>query len=146
MRTAALTIGSVFLLLLLSGTYCGRDNDEENNVEIFRTWKFIAFGNLDGSKSFIQSDNCDECYTITFYKDTTISGRSIANLIHKKFIISGNQLYFPNGVLSTFMLEEGDPHTFTEDLEDVQSFEIKNFELKLFYSDNKFLLFNPKTR
>jgi len=43
-------------------------------------------------------------------------------------------------------LEENDPHSFTEALCLVNSFNIEDFQLKLFYSDKNFLLFTLKAR
>jgi hypothetical protein len=134
------------VLLLIFTVMSGCENgQQEDSLELFGTWKFFAFGDSDGSIRTAQPDDCEKCYVITFKEDSTMVGKSVINILGKGFILSGSQLSFPWGVLATDVLEEGDPHIFTEALENVTSFQIEKFQLKLYYSDNKFLLFQPMT-
>lgn len=149
MKKVILKTGIIFLILIIMGGGCNKEQISENNQELFGTWKFIAFGNPDGSTRIAQPADCDDCYVITFIEDTTFVGKSVINIlggvnVGGKFSLSSSQLSFPWGVLATFVLEEGDPNLFTEALIDVSSFKIEKTELKLFYSGNKFLLFLSK--
>ena len=135
----------ILMGLVLMGTGCEKE-PQEDRQNLFGTWKFVAFGTTDGSTRTAQPNDCDKCYVITFKEDTTMVGKSVINILGKKFILSVDQLSFPWGVLATEVLEEGDPHLFTEALENVNSFKAEKSQLKLFYAGNKFLLFHPKTK
>ena len=113
---------------------------------IFGTWRFVAFGNSDGTTRTAKPEvsDCDDCYVITFREDTIMVGKSVFNILGKRFTLSENQLSFPGGVLSTAVGEIGDGYLFTEALRNVHSFKIEKSRLKLYYTGNKFLLFNPK--
>jgi len=121
---------------------CKKEQQDKNIPDLFRSWKFVSFGNPDGSVRTAKPDDCDICYVITFNEDSTMVGKSVVNILRTGFILSGNQISFPGGVLATYVLEEGDPNLFTEALKNVNSFKIENSELKLFYSGNNFLELN----
>uniref|UniRef100_UPI0032179A54 hypothetical protein n=1 Tax=uncultured Draconibacterium sp. TaxID=1573823 RepID=UPI0032179A54 len=152
-KTLSPTIGglkriTLFLLLIplcvvLLGAGCDdEDIQNDSNVELFGKWKFIAFGQTGGSTINAKPDDCNECYVLIFKRDSTMEGKSVLNMLGKNFTLSGNQLIFPDGVLATEILEEGDPLQFTNALENIQSFDIVGTNLKLFYTDDNFLLFN----
>lgn len=131
------------LCVVLLGAGCDDENiQSDSNVELFGKWKFIAFGQAGGSTINAKPDDCDECYVLIFKRDSTMEGKSVLNTLGKNFTLSGNQLVFPNGVLATEILEIGDPLQFTNALKNVQSFNIEESKLKLFYSEDNFLLFN----
>ncbi len=139
---------TILLLLLplcamLAGAGCDDESiQSDSNIELFGRWKFIAFGQTGGSTINAEPDDCNECYVLIFKRDSTMEGKSVLNTLAKDFMLSGNQLVFPNGVLATEILEEGDPLQFTNALKNVQSFNIEESRLKLFYSEDNFLLFN----
>ena len=148
MKSKKLKLLTILLFLLplcvvLLGAGCNDENiQSDSNIELFGKWKFIAFGQVGGSTVNAEPDDCDECYVLIFKRDSIMEGKSVLNVLGKNFILSGNQLSFPNGVLATEILEEGDPLQFTNALKNVQSFNIEESKLKLFYSEDNFLLFN----
>ena len=136
----------ITVLILIFGVIiisCKKENAEYSIQDLLGTWEFAAFVASDGSLRTIQRYDCEDCYTITFYEDSTMTGRSSINTLAKAFILSGNHISFPWGVLATEVLEEGDPLSFTEALLNVRSFSIEESNLKLFYTENKFLLCLP---
>lgn len=143
MKTLLFKTEFIFFLLLMIITSCKRE-EENINSEIFQTWKFVSFGNSDGTLSIAQPEDCSDCYIMIFNKeDSIMTGTSVINKLGGKFILKDNQLSFPWGVLATEVLEEGDPLSFTEALLNVRSFSIEESNLKLFYLENKFLLCYP---
>ena len=116
-------------------------------TDIFHTWKLEGFGDT-SDNSFKNADpkDCEECFVIIFYEDSTFRGKSIINLLGKNFIMSGNNLSFPGGVLSSYVQEiSGDGTRFTDSLKKVNKYSIEKSKLKLFYSDNEYLLFYLKS-
>lgn len=145
-----LSAASSFLLKLSIALFmagCEEEtNQSDSNLQLFGTWKFVLFEENDGSTVNVLPNNCDDCYILTFKNDSTIEGKTVLNTLGKDFTLSGNQLSFPNGVLATEILEEGMPLQFTNALIKVQSFKVEESKLKLFYSANDFLLFDPKSK
>ena len=133
------------LSFLFSG--CEKEYTDYSIQDLLGTWEFIAFGASDGFLREVQKYEwqTEDAYTITFHEDTTMTGRSLVNTLAKKFALSGNKISFPWGVLADAFGETGDPYLFTEALRNVSSFTIEDDQLKLFYPDKKFLLFNFKT-
>lgn len=135
----------VIMYLISLILQCKRENPDNNFYELLGSWKFTAFGSSNNSLRTVNPIDCEVCYLLTFNEDSTINGKSVINILGGQFILSSNQLRFPNGVLATEVLEEGDPYSFTEALKNVNSFKIENRQLKLFYTNNDFLLLNLKT-
>jgi hypothetical protein len=129
-----------FIVISLS---CRKETENYSIQDLLGTWEFVAFGASDGSLRPVQKYAYypEDCYTITFYEDSTMTGRSTINTLAKAFILSGNHISFPWGVLSTEFGELGDSQAFTDSLLDVSSFKIENSQLKLFYTGDRFLLF-----
>ncbi len=135
----------VGILIMTAG--CEKEETDYSIEDLLGTWEFVAFGAPGCSLDSVQKydSDPDDCYTITFYADTTMIGRSVVNLLAKKFILSGSLISFPWGVLADAFGETGESEKFTEALRDVSSFKIEDSQLILFYNFSKFLLFDFKT-
>ena len=145
MKTKTILLIVITLYVLAGGMGC--EKKEPIITDIFHTWKLEGFGDTsDNSFKNAEPKDCEECFVITFYADSTFRGRSIINLLAKSFIMSGNNLSFPGGVLSTYVQEiSGDGTRFTDSLKKVNKYSIEKSKLKLFYSDNEYLLFYLKS-
>jgi len=133
------------LSILFSG--CEKEYTDYSIQDLLGNWEFIAFGDSDRSLRDVQKYEFQpgDAFTITFHVDTTMTGRSLVNTLAKKFVLAGNKISFPWGVLADEFGETGDPYLFTEALRNVSSFTIEDDKIKLFYPDRKFLLFNFET-
>lgn len=133
------------LLFLIIGM--GGCEDKINVTDLYHTWKFQGFGNT-ANKSFKKAEpnDCEECFVLTFYADSTFTGKSIINgLVGNYYLSEKNNLSFPNGLLGTKVDEiTGDGTKFTEALRNVHQYSIEKSKLKLFYSDTEYLLFYLK--
>lgn len=141
MKIKTFLFSVIVLFLLNTSTGCEK---ETLISDIYHTWKLEGFGNSTNS-SFraAEPQSCTECFIITFYTDSTFSGKSTINLLAKNFTLSGNSLSFPNGVLTTLVDEvTGDGTKYTDALKNVNRFFIENSKLKLFYSDSDYLLYH----
>ncbi len=128
-------------LLIISLMGCRKDSEVDQSV--VGTWKCAGFGDTKANNvKEIEPKDCEACYIMIFNEDLSFSGKSTINLLSKNYVVSNNKLSFPNGVLATYVLEEGDGALFTDALTKVFQFSILEPELKLFYSENEFLVFN----
>lgn len=128
---------------LLTIIWIGCKEDSEMNQSIVGSWKCVGFGDTKTNNvNIIEPKDCENCYTLTFEEDGTFNGKSAINLLSKSYTLSNNQLSFPYGALATYVQEEGDGSLFTDALVRVFQFSFKKSELKLFYSETEFLLFN----
>lgn len=146
MKTKLLVFITITLLLLIGGTGCEKENADNDIKSILGTWKLDGFGNTkDNSVKNADPENCEDCFVVTFNADSTFTGKSIINRLAKNYYLSGYNLSFPNGVLETMVDEiAGDGTRFTEALRNVHRYSIEKSRLKLFYSDNEYLLFHLK--
>ena len=146
MKTKLLVFTTITLLLLIGGMGCEKENADNDTKSILGTWKLDGFGNTkDNSVKNADPENCEDCFVVTFNADRTFTGKSIINRLAKNYYLSGNNLSFPNGVLETMVDEiTGDGTRFTEALRNVHRYSIEKSRLKLFYSDNEYLLFHLK--
>ncbi len=141
----SITLLIVGIVTMTAG--CEKEQTDYSIEDLLGTWEFVAFGAPGGSLDTVHRYYYypEDCYTITFYEDTTMTGRSVINLLAKKFLLSGNQISFPWGVAADASGETGEPEKFTEALRDVTSFKIEDSQLILFYNYRKYLLFDFKT-
>ena len=146
MKTKLIVFTTITLLLLIGGSGCEKENADNDIKSILGTWKLDGFGNTkDNSVKNADPENCEDCFVVTFNADSTFTGKSIINRLAKNYYLSGYNLSFPNGVLETMVDEiAGDGTRFTEALRNVHRYSIEKSRLKLFYSDNEYLLFHLK--
>ncbi|MDD3701476.1 MAG: hypothetical protein PHC55_07600 [Bacteroidales bacterium] len=140
MKTKKLLLLIPFLLIM---SLMGCRKDSAMDYSVVGSWKCVGFGDTKTNNvKEIEPKDCEECYIMTFREDGTFSGKSTINLLSKNYVVSNNKLSFPNGVLATYVLEEGDGALFTDALTKVFQFSLQESELKLFYSKTEFLVFN----
>ena len=140
MKNKVLFFTIIALLLLIGGEGC--EKKEQAKTELYGTWKLVGFGNMsDHSLQKAEPKDCEECYTITFMKNGTVTGYATTNEIAGVYEIKNNFLHFPFLGLKTGNNELWDGKKFLETAQQVYRFEIKSKQLFLFYSDTKYLLF-----
>ncbi|WP_139785081.1 hypothetical protein [Parabacteroides sp. Marseille-P3160] len=143
MKNFKLLIAAYCLLLSFIMIGLGGCNDDNEKISsLLQTWKLTEFREETGNIVAFDDYACSECYTLTFHKDHSITGKSSINIIAGTFDPSGKKTEIHS---ATEALEEGFGNVFTETLPLVHYYILENNELKLFYSNNGSLLFKPGT-
>ena len=129
---------------LLTIIWMGCKEDSEINQSIVGTWKCEGFGDTKTNNvKEIEPKDCDNCYTLTFEEDGTLSGRSILNTLSGEYEISDKEINFTSYFLTEIGEINEDGTKFTDVFaKKIFQCEIKKLTLKLFYSETEFLLFN----
>ncbi len=78
MKTKTILLIVITLYVLAGGMGC--EKKEPIITDIFHTWKLEGFGDT-SDNSFKNADpkDCEECFVIIFYEDSTFRGKSIIN-------------------------------------------------------------------
>ena len=134
-----LSIIALLGLFLLAG--CSK---EENDSAIIGSWKFYAFCNTDGTaEALTDYKECDKCFVITGKEGGHIEGRSGMNILTGIYTSVSETKYNVTIHAETEVSEIGEgANRFLDILPLVKSCEIRNNQLKLFYSGDEYLLFN----
>ena len=105
-------------------------------------WKLFGIvdvktGELKALKSYtVNGKDCEQCYTITFKEDGTFTGFSTTNELYGNYLInySTHDLKI-SGLGGTKIGEVGDGYLYKDILRTVQSFDLVENELKLYYNN-----------
>ncbi len=137
----------IFLILPICFLFFanGCKDDENENPLIGNKWKLVGF--VDDQTGIIrepQPNNCKECYLLFFNTNDAFSGHSSTNTLYGTYSAnsSSHTIQFTE-IGGTKINELYDGREFVNSLSNVVSFTLSIEELKLFYNDNLYLLFNP---
>jgi len=120
------------------------------NTLAYTKWKLIGFFDVNENKLTepVVAESCDNCYTLQFYDTTGCNGRAVKNSFRGYY--RANYTYstieFVDS-LSETLVEEPDEEAnrYLADLQNVNAFELKDVELKLYYNNKKnYLLFKRR--
>ncbi len=132
-----------FVLFTLSINGC--KDDENENPLIGSKWKLVGFvDDQTGITREPQPDDCKQCYLLFFDTNDAFSGYSSTNTLNGTYSasFSSHTIQFTK-IGGTKAGELYDGYEFVSSLSNVTHFTLSTEELKLFYNDNLYLLFNP---
>ena len=97
----------------------------------------VKTGELNAFESYtIDGKYCEKCYTITFKENGTFTGFSTTNEMHGNYLIDYPTHDFKiSGLGGTKVGEVGNGYLYWDILRTVQSFDLLESELKLYYND-----------
>ncbi|MDO5666144.1 MAG: META domain-containing protein [Bacteroidia bacterium] len=135
---------SILLLIVALFLFGGMGCEKKENTTpptLVGSWKCIGFGDTKtGEVKEIEPKDCDKCYTITFKDDGTLSGQSSTNEISGEYLLIQKSIQILR-LGGTKINELFDGNLYIESLQNISKYEIKSGELKLFYTDQNYLLF-----
>ncbi|GHV36450.1 hypothetical protein FACS1894180_0580 [Bacteroidia bacterium] len=129
----------VTILLILAGSFsCNKDD----NILLLKgtKWKLISFVN--NAETIAPDPNGQNNFWIKFLPDSTMTGISSTNQMYGNFQIGDNNEIQITIHTITEINELGNGILFVDNLSRVSSFTVTESELKLYYSENEYLLFN----
>ena len=134
----------ISLFLLIGCVGCEKEKEELVPTKLYGAWKLIGFvSTADNTLREAEPKDCEECYTITFLNDGTITGHTSTNELWGQYRITGRNLNFIQ-LGGTEINELFDGRNYVEALYKVNRFEIISNQLKLYYGDTDYLLFKRK--
>ncbi len=128
---------------------CTDGDDGGNNPTTMKLtatkWKLVGFYDVEKDSLKEAEPKDEQCYTLEFDTDTTISGTSSTNKLWGNYKIDDELLTIQiANIGGTEINELYDGQLYMESLWQVQFFTITDKELKLYYDNkNKYLLYNP---
>ena len=135
----------IMIMALSMGLYAGDGNTANNATVPSLTgvkWKLagivdVKTGELKVLKSLTaDGKDCEQCYIITFKEDGTFTGFSTTNELYGNYLINYSTHDFKiSGFGGTKAGELGDGQIYDDILPTVQSFDLLESELKLYYND-----------
>jgi heat shock protein HslJ len=138
-KTAFLLIPALMLALV---SFSGCEKKVHNTELIFNKWKLVSFVNESDGTTKIPAPNSFGNYWIEFKQNNTLSGVSSTNNFTATFAISNGNLMTITDLGGTEINELGDGELFVECLMSAFRFSVTETELKLYYSENNYLLLN----
>ena len=141
MKTKMILITVIALCLLVGGMGC---KDEPNVIDIYHTWKFQGFGNVTDSSFEKVKLDCliDSCFILIFSKNGNFSGNTSSNGISGSYAVEGKKITISN-LFGTKRGEMGSGYKYSDALRLIESYEIYQNKLKLYYNQGQnYLLFN----
>ena len=142
------TISKMLLLtaIYLFATSC-QDTETSQEDKLQGTkWKAISVteAQTEGLRE-LEPKGCNECYTLTFDTDNTLSMFSSANGLTGSYTVNytDNSIHL-SGLFGTEVGERGDGTLYVNALQQVHSFSYKDNELKLYYNNGMSYLFFTK--
>ncbi|MDR0612046.1 MAG: META domain-containing protein [Dysgonamonadaceae bacterium] len=145
----------IMYMALSMELYAGDSNSADNATVPSLTgnkWKLLGIvdvktGELKALKSYtVDGKDCEKCYTVTFKEDGTFTGFSTTNELYGNYLINYSTHDFKiSGLGGTKMGELGDGQIYDVILRTVQSFNLVENELKLYYNNkNNYLSFSEQ--
>ena len=135
----------IMFMTLSMGLYAGDGNTVNNAIVPSLTgvkWKLagivdVKTGELKALKSYTDNGkDCEKCYTVTFKEDGTFTGFSTTNEMYGNYLINYSTHDFKiSGLGGTKINELGDGEIYCNILKTVQSFDLVESELKLYYNN-----------
>ncbi|MDR0829471.1 MAG: hypothetical protein LBN95_05090 [Prevotellaceae bacterium] len=134
----AFSLVLIFTLMSFSG--CEKKNPPLQQSNICNKWKLISFVN--GAETIAPDPNGQNNFWIEFLPDSTMTGVSSTNQMYGNFQIGDNNEIQIAIHTMTEINELGNGILFVDNLLRVSLFTVTESELKLYYSENGYLLFN----
>ena len=134
-------------LMLVVSSFSGCESKAPNNLdnmELCKKWKLVAFVNESDGTNIPPQPNSPNNYWIEFNADNTLTGVSSTNDLSGGYqvITLDNQNLNIDIHAMTEINELGYGNLFIDNLNNVYKFSVTETVLKLFYSENDYLLFN----
>ena len=139
MKKYLLFVSFLFVLTLLGAC----DNDENQaDVTLLNTWVLVSYGNE--SKEVLKEVE-GYYYILTFNPNNTYSGWAYMNEIGGEYKCRGNKIEISYPDITKVYYEGTDPDMFfMEHLHEVNTYQISDRELRLYYSKDQFFKFRIK--
>jgi hypothetical protein len=140
MKKSLVLLKAGLLCLLTAGVMsCEKDEPVQLHALQDVKWKLMGFVDAQGYKQAEPYSN--DCYWLIFNANNTLHGKSSTNSLAGRYEIKTDKLHITN-LIGTAIGEIGDGELFTECLQQIESFELSDNELKLYYNGGtNYLLF-----
>ena len=139
MKKSYLLLGLVVSLLALAMTACSSDDELTNT-----SWKFLGFYSHEtDSIEIAQPENSVYFYVINFHEDGKFSGKTATNDFEGKYIISDDHFSI-HDCFTTKVGELYDGERFYSSLLQATRYSHSDKQLRLYYNDQDYLLFNVR--
>ena len=139
MKKSHLLLGLVISFLLLAMTACSSDDELTNT-----SWKLLGFYSHEtDSLEIAQPEDCEYCYVINFQEDEKFSGRTTTNEFEGRYTISDDHFSI-HDFFSTKVGDMFDEDRFYSSLHETTRYSISNRQLRLYYNNQDYLLFNVR--
>ena len=124
------------LLLILAGC-SSDDNDTNESILYYKTWKLVSYGNE--SNAVLKEAKGFE-YVITFHPDGTYTGWAYGNKLEGEYkCYFGNIIRLNSFLITQMQVEGSDPDDFyLTHLCDISTYAINDGELRLYYSKDEY--------
>lgn len=139
MKKSHLLSGILASLLLLAMTACSSDDELTNT-----SWKLLGFYSHEtDSIEIAQPENSVYFYVINFHEDGKISGKTATNDFEGRYTIS-NDHFSVYDCFTTQVGELYDGERFYSSLHQATRYSLSDKQLRLYYNDQDYLLFNVR--
>ncbi len=139
MKTKKILFIGIIVIVFSANAGCEKDTFYN---KLIGSWKFIGFGNIeDNSFENATPTDCGNCYILSFSSDGILSGTTSMNSFNGEYEVHENNGITLFNIISTLAGELGNGDKYADALWIIESYEIDNKELKLYYNNKKnFLL------
>ena len=108
------------------------------------SWKLHGFYSHEtDSLEIAQPEDCEYCYVINFQEDEKFSGRTTTNEFEGRYTISDDHFSI-HVFFSTKVGDMFDEDRFYSSLHETTRYSISNRQLRLYYNNQDYLLFNVR--
>jgi heat shock protein HslJ len=132
-------LGLLVGIILLAFAACSSTDVLTNT-----SWKLHGFYSHEtDSLEIAQPDDCEYCYVINFQEDEKFSGRTTTNEFEGRYTISDDHFSI-HDFFSTKVGDMFDEDRFYSALHEATRYSISNRQLRLYYNNQDYLLFNVR--
>lgn len=132
-------LGLLVGIILLAFAACSSTDVLTNT-----SWKLHGFYSHEtDSLEIAQPEDCEYCYVINFQEDEKFSGRTTTNEFEGRYTISDDHFSI-HDFFSTKVGDMFDEDRFYSALHEATRYSISNRQLRLYYNNQDYLLFNVR--
>lgn len=132
-------LGLLVGIILLAFAACSSTDVLTNT-----SWKLHGFYSHEtDSLEIAQPEDCEYCYVINFQEDEKFSGRTTTNEFEGRYTISDDHFSI-HDFFSTKVGDMFDEDRFYSSLHETTRYSISNRQLRLYYNNQDYLLFNVR--
>lgn len=132
-------LGLLVGIILLAFAACSSTDVLTNT-----SWKLHGFYSHEtDSLEIAQPEDCEYCYVINFQEDEKFSGRTTTNEFEGRYTISDDHFSI-HVFFSTKVGDMFDEDRFYSSLHETTRYSISNRQLRLYYNNQDYLLFNVR--
>ena len=132
-------LGLLVEIILLAFAACSSTDVLTNT-----SWKLHGFYSHEtDSLEIAQPEDCEYCYVINFQEDEKFSGRTTTNEFEGRYTISDDHFSI-HDFFSTKVGDMFDEDRFYSALHEATRYSISNRQLRLYYNNQDYLLFNVR--